>query len=71
MLDFMMPIMDGTTMLATMREDPAFTATPVIMMSSLDEASVRSSAKGFNGFLRKPFRALYVVELVAKLLAAR
>ena len=68
MLDFMMPIMDGAKMLAAMRKDPAFRNTPVIMMSSLDEASVRDAATAYTAFLRKPFRAAFVVELVGKLL---
>lgn len=69
MLDFMMPIMDGAKMLAAMRKDAAFANTPVIMMSSLDEASVRDSCTNYNAFLRKPFRSARVVELVASLLA--
>ncbi len=68
-LDFMMPIMNGTKMLAAMREDPMFARTPVIMMSSLDEASVRDACTQYTVFMRKPFRAAYVVQLVAKLLA--
>jgi CheY-like chemotaxis protein len=69
MLDFMMPIMDGSKMLASMRADPAFAQVPVVMMSSLDEASVRESSTQYTVFMRKPFRAAHVVQLVAKLLA--
>lgn len=67
MVDFMMPIMDGAKMLASMRQDETFRNTPVIMMSSLDEASVRETSADYNAFLRKPFRSTRVVELVAKL----
>lgn len=69
MLDYMMPIMDGAQTLAAIRSDKNFAATPVIMMSSLDEASVRDSCTDYNSFLRKPFRAMAVVKLVAQLLA--
>jgi CheY-like chemotaxis protein len=68
MLDYMMPIMDGTQTLAAIRNDKAFAAIPVIMMSSLEEAAVRETCTGYNFFLRKPFRAMTVVTLVAQLL---
>ena len=68
MLDYMMPIMDGTKTLATIRADAAHGKLPIIMMSSLDEATVRSTAREYTSFLRKPFRAAAVVDLVAKLI---
>lgn len=69
MLDYMMPIMDGARTLAAIREDKAFARTPVIMMSSLEEAAVRETCTDYNSFLRKPFRAMAVVKMVAQLLA--
>lgn len=68
MLDYMMPIMDGTQTLAAIRKDSMFANIPVIMMSSLEEAAVRETCTGYNTFLRKPFRALAVLKLVAQLL---
>ena len=68
MLDYMMPIMDGTQTLAAIRKHPTFIRTPVIMMSSLEEAAVRETATEYNTFLRKPFRAMAVVRIVAQLL---
>jgi CheY-like chemotaxis protein len=68
MLDYMMPIMDGTQTLAEIRKLPTFADVPIIMMSSLEEASVRETVTGYNRFLRKPFRAMAVVKLVAQLL---
>lgn len=68
MLDYMMPIMDGAQALAAIRQNPTFARTPVIMMSSLEEEVVRESATEYNGFLRKPFRAMAVVKMVAQLL---
>lgn len=67
-LDYMMPIMDGTQTLAAIRNDPAFANLPVIMMSSLEEAAVRETCTGYNSFLRKPFRAAMVLKVVAQLL---
>ena len=69
MLDYMMPIMDGTQTLAAIRKHPNFSAVPVIMMSSLEEAAVRETCTDYDSFLRKPFRAMVVVRLVAQLLS--
>jgi CheY-like chemotaxis protein len=69
MLDYMMPIMDGTQTLNAIRNEPAFARIPIIMMSSLEEVSVRETCTLYNAFLRKPFRAMAVVNLVAQLLS--
>jgi len=68
MLDYMMPIMDGTQTLAAIRNNTAFAKIPVIMMSSLEEVSVRETGTDYDRFLRKPFRARAVVQTVAQLL---
>lgn len=68
MLDYMMPIMDGTQTLAAIRKSPTLASIPVIMMSSLEEASVRETCSDYDSFLRKPFRAMAVLKLVAQLL---
>ena len=68
MLDYMMPIMDGTQTLAAIRNDPAFARIPVIVMSSLEEAAVRETCTDYDRFLRKPFRAMAVLKAVAQLL---
>lgn len=68
MLDYMMPIMDGTQTLAAIRNNATFAKTPVIMMSSLEEAAVRETCTDYDTFLRKPFRAMAVLKTVARLL---
>lgn len=56
LLDMMMPLMDGPTMLGKMRADPQHAQTPVILMSGLPrdvaEARIDSSVQGY---LQKPF----------------
>jgi CheY-like chemotaxis protein len=56
LLDMMMPLMDGPTMLAKLRADPRHASTPVILMSGLprDIAETRVNAV-FHGYLQKPF----------------
>lgn len=68
MLDYMMPIMDGTQTLEAIRKNESFAKIPIIMMSSLEEVSVRESCTEYDAFLRKPFRAMAVVKKVAELL---
>ena len=68
MLDYMMPIMDGTQTLAAIRGNATFSKIPIIMMSSLEEASVRETCTDYDAFLRKPFRAMAVLKLVQRLI---
>lgn len=70
MLDYMMPIMDGARTLAEMRQQPQSAHIPIVMMSSLEEASIRENCTGYAGFIRKPFRAAAVIALVGRLLGA-
>lgn len=68
MVDYMMPIMNGAQMVAAVRAEQAWLHIPVIMMSSLDEDTVRAECNAYNAFLRKPFRATAVLALVARVL---
>jgi CheY-like chemotaxis protein len=69
MLDYMMPIMDGTQTLIAIRNNATFARIPVIMMSSLEEVSVRETCTDYDFFIRKPFRAVAVLKAVQQLLA--
>lgn len=62
-LDFMMPVMNGAAMLRAMAADPALHGIPVVIMSSLPEATVAERCSGYAAFLRKPFR---ITELLAR-----
>jgi two-component system chemotaxis sensor kinase CheA len=53
--DFMMPVMDGPALLRAMKLD-GVAHTPVIVMSSLPEATVAERCEGYRLFVRKPFR---------------
>ena len=52
-LDLMMPEMDGWEVLQRMKEDPATSDIPVVIVSVCDEAET-AMALGADGFLRKP-----------------
>lgn len=70
MLDVMMPIMGGAATLVALRADPRFQQVPVVLMSSLDEATARETCGGFQAFLRKPFRIAEMLSLLKRLAPA-
>lgn len=65
LLDVMMPILDGPSMLRAMAQEAAYRDIPVILMSALNEATVASKCSGYVGFLRKPFRSAAAVAAIA------
>jgi CheY-like chemotaxis protein len=70
LLDFMMPVLNGAETLAALAADPAYRDIPVVLMSSLPEASIAEQASGYSAFLRKPFRVAIVLEAIARLLGS-
>jgi CheY-like chemotaxis protein len=67
LLDCMMPIMDGPTCLAKMRDDERFRSIPVIMMSAFERAQPPDHS-GIQGFLLKPFSFAQLLSTVNPLL---
>lgn len=65
--DFMMPIMDGAALVEAMAADTQLSAIPVVIMSSIPEATVAERSPGYAAFVSKPFNIFAVVDLVAKL----
>ena len=66
-LDYMMPVLDGAGMLRGMAADPSLGGIPVVVMSSMPEATVAERCAGYASFLRKPFRIFEVMALVERL----
>lgn len=67
-LDYMMPVMDGAAVLRGMKADPALQGIPVVMMSSMPEATVAERCSGYATFMRKPFKIAQVTDLAEQLL---
>lgn len=67
-LDYMMPVMDGAGMLRGMKAVPELQAIPVVLMSSMPEATVAERCVGYRSFMRKPFRLNQLVALTESLL---
>lgn len=53
-LDVMLPVMDGWTVLKKLKENPATQHIPVHMMSAGDEKVAKAEKEGAIGFLKKP-----------------
>ena len=66
--DYMMPVLDGAGLIQAMRDSAAQRDIPCIVMSSMPEASVRERVTDYAAFVRKPFRLVAIVTLVAAVL---
>lgn len=66
--DFMMPVMDGATMLASINAEATLRDTLFVFMSSMPEATVAERCTGYVAFLRKPFKLFDVLDLVQRLI---
>lgn len=63
--DYMMPGGDGGALLATLARE--FAAIPVILMSAVDEVSIKRAGVSYTAFLRKPFRIAEMLDAVRRL----
>ncbi len=70
--DLNMPVMDGLTMIRTLRAKPAHTGVPIIFLTTESDPTMKAQAKaaGATGWLTKPFDADQLVKIVAKVLAS-
>jgi CheY-like chemotaxis protein len=66
-LDFMMPGMNGAGVLKAMAAASTLKHIPVVMMSSLGEATIAEQCTGYRAFLRKPFSLPQVLETIGRL----
>lgn len=64
LLDLNMPTMDGREALKVIKEDPAISDIPIVVLStsSLDEDIIRSYQLGVNSFITKPVTFSGLVE---------
>ena len=64
LLDIMMPVMDGLTLLRHLRENPRYESLPVVMLTAGSQESVRSQALaiGADGFSEDASRAVSVAK---------
>ena len=72
LLDISMPQMDGWEMLRHVRDDPRTADLPIIAVTAHAMAGDRERvlAAGFDGYIRKPFDVLTLLDEIKKSLAA-
>ena len=68
--DVNMPGMDGITFIRTVRQDPRFSRTPILALTTESAAEAKASgrAAGATGWVVKPFRPEELRQVVAKVL---
>jgi twitching motility two-component system response regulator PilG len=73
LLDILMPRLDGYQTCALIRQNAAYRATPIVMLSSKDTMFDRAKGRmaGSNEHLTKPFTKENLVNMVAAQLAPR
>ena len=67
-LDYMMPILDGTGVIKAMRANHKYSAIPIILTSALHETTIRKRCDGYQVFLRKPYKTERLLEEISRLL---
>jgi two-component system chemotaxis response regulator CheY len=65
-----MPRIDGLTLIKTLRGQPKFAATPILMLTteSSDDMKAQGKAAGATGWLVKPFDPHKLLEVVKKVI---
>lgn len=63
--DWFMPLMDGVSLVQHIRDTPAWSHIPIVVITGSEEAYMKLKLQGVQGFLRKPFEveALYATIL--------
>lgn len=54
-LDIMMPHPDGYALCKSLRADPNFSQTPILIITALDNSNSSAATFGANAYLTKPF----------------
>ena len=67
-LDYMMPILDGTGVIKAIRANSKYSAIPIILTSALHEKAIRKRCDGYQAFLRKPYKTDRLLEEISRLL---
>ena len=67
-VDFMMPILDGSGVIKAIRSDQRLRDIPIILASALPEKTIRERCDGYTTFLRKPYKTEQLMEEISRLL---
>jgi DNA-binding response OmpR family regulator len=69
-LDIMLPEIDGFEVCRRIKENPATSAIPVVMLTAKKNSQdvARGTEVGANAYLTKPFKSAKVIEVIEELL---
>ena len=67
MLDYVMPLMDGATMVAKLKGDERTRGIAILMTSGLPEDMVRPRCQLYDAFLQKPYDVTDVLSTLERL----
>jgi two-component system chemotaxis response regulator CheY len=69
--DLNMPVMDGLTMIRTLRTEAAYAGVPILFLTTESDEGLKAEAKaaGATGWIIKPFNPDQLVRVVNKVLA--
>jgi two-component system, OmpR family, alkaline phosphatase synthesis response regulator PhoP len=70
-LDVMMPVMDGFEFFKIIKQEPAYSNIPILMLTARGAMKDTFNALDADGFMSKPFDSKELVEKIAFLLAKR
>jgi CheY-like chemotaxis protein len=68
MTDYMMPVLNGASLIAALQKDHALRDIPIVVMTSVPESKVAEQCPGYDAYLRKPFKLREVLGVVERLL---
>ena len=71
MLDYVMPTMDGATMVAKLKGDESTRGIGILMTSGLPEEMVRPRCQLYDAFLQKPYDVADALQSLDRLYANR
>jgi two-component system, chemotaxis family, chemotaxis protein CheY len=68
--DLNMPVMDGLTLISSLRKRPATRYTPILMLTTESQLEKKQQAKaaGATGWIVKPFHPGKLLEVIARVL---
>lgn len=66
--DLNMPVMDGMTLIRSLREQPQYKFTPILMLTTESQESKKQEGKaaGATGWIVKPFEPEKLLQVVGK-----
>jgi len=70
--DLNMPVMDGLTMIKSLRAKPGQAGVPILFLTTESDADLKAEARaaGATGWLTKPFQPDQLLRVVKKVLAS-